>query len=98
MRVLGFDWDSTNRGKLALHGLHPDDIEALFEEGEPYFLQHPSNQRRLMALGFVPDDRFVLVIFEYDLETRWVRVVTAYEPTNPGWWKKYAKAKGVDEE
>jgi uncharacterized DUF497 family protein len=87
MRVLGFDWDEANRGKLELHGLDADDIEG-----------HSSTPKRLMALGFVPDDRFVLVIFEYDRETRWVRVVTAYEPTNPGWWKKYAKAKGIDED
>ena len=97
MTVLGFDWDDTNRGKVELHGLEPDDVEAMFETGEPYIFPHSSNPRRFMALGFVPDDRFALVIFEHDQETRWVRVVTAYEPTNPGWWKKYAQAKGIDD-
>ncbi len=64
VRILGFDWDETNR-------------------------------RRHIALGFVPDGRFVLVVFEHDPETRWVRVVTAYEPTQSGWWHRYAKAKGL---
>jgi predicted component of type VI protein secretion system len=49
-----------------------------------------------VALGFAPEGRFVLVVFEYDEETRWIRVVTAYEPTDSSWWKKYAKAKGLD--
>jgi|SRR5579871_1060525 len=97
MRILGFDWDETNRRKVALHGLEPDDVEALFDDGDPYVFRHPSDPRRFMALGFVPDERFVLVIFEYDRETRWIRVVTAYEPTNPGWWKRYAQAKRLDE-
>lgn len=98
MRILGFDWDAANRGKVALHGLDADDIEELFDGGEPYVFRHPSIPGRFIALGFVPDDRFVLVVFEYDQVTRWVRVVTAYEPTNAAWWKKYAQAKGIDED
>jgi hypothetical protein len=50
-----------------------------------------------IALGFVPDDRFVLVVFQYDEATCWVRVVTAYEPTSNRWWKIYAKAKGIED-
>jgi uncharacterized DUF497 family protein len=94
MRVSGFDWDDTNRAKLELHDLVPDDVEALFEAGDPYVFRHPGGRRHI-ALGIVPDGRFVLVVFEYDLSTRWIRVVTAYEPTNPGWWRKYAQAKGL---
>ena len=30
-------------------------------------------------------------------ETHRCKVVTAYEPSNPGWWKKYARAKGLDD-
>jgi uncharacterized DUF497 family protein len=62
MHVLGFDWDETNRSKLRLHGLDPDDVEALFDVGDPYIFRHPQFGRRHIALGFVPDDRFVLVV------------------------------------
>ncbi|MBC5800188.1 MAG: hypothetical protein GIW94_09490, partial [Candidatus Eremiobacteraeota bacterium] len=84
MRILGFDWDETNRGKLGLHDLEADDIEKLFDVGDPYIFKHTSDRRRHIALGFVPDERFVLVVFEHNQTTRWVRVVTAYEPTSPG--------------
>lgn len=98
MRILGFDWDDTNRSKLAAHDLEPDDVEALFDTGNAYVFRHTSDRRRHIALGFVPDGRFVLVVLEHDQTTRWVRVVTAYEPTNPSWWKKYAQAKGLGED
>lgn len=96
MRILGFDWDETNKSKLELHDLEPHDAEALFDLGAAFVFNHPSDSRRHIALGFVPDDRFVLVVFEYNKTTRWVRVVNAYEPTNPRWWKKYAQAKGFE--
>jgi uncharacterized DUF497 family protein len=96
MRILGFEWDAVNTAKLALHDLEPDDVEALFDSGEPAFFRHPKIKGRWIALGFVPDERFVLVVFEYDQRTRWVRVVTAYEPTSSTWWRIYAKAKGLE--
>ena len=54
---------------------------------------NPKGRGRYIALGFVPDERFVLVVFEYDPKTRWVRVVTAHEAEHERWWKIYAKAK-----
>jgi hypothetical protein len=36
----------------------------------------------------------LLVVFDYDRATHWVRVVTSYEPTSERWWKAYAKEKG----
>lgn len=95
MRVLGFDWDQRNRRKLELHDLDPESVEDLFEDGDPFVFRHPTARRRWVALGFVPDGRFVLVVFEYDVDTKWVRVVTAYEPSGSRWWKAYAKAKGI---
>ena len=95
MLILGIDWDETNREKLDLHDLDPDDVEFLFDEGDPVFLEHPRSAERYIALGFVPDERFALVVFQYDKETRWVRVVTAYETTSETWWKRYAKTKGI---
>ena len=43
-----------------------------WDDGDPYVFAHPSDRRRHVALGFVPDERFVLVVFEYDAEKRWV--------------------------
>lgn len=97
MRILGFEWDARNVEKLALHGLVPDDVEALFESGEPAFFGHPAVEGRWIALGFAQAERFVLVVFEHEEETRWVRVVTAYEPTSSRWWKIYGRAKGIEE-
>jgi uncharacterized DUF497 family protein len=94
MKVLGFDWDRTNLRKVRHHGLAAEDIEALFAGGDPLVLSHPSISGRFIALGFVPDGRFALVVFEHHPETRWVRVVTAYEPTHEGWWRRYEKTKG----
>jgi uncharacterized DUF497 family protein len=96
MRILGFDWDKVNINKLRVHGLEKDDVEDLFDEG-PVVVRHPGRGRRRIALGFLPkpDDRFVLVSFELDEETQWVRVVTAFEPTGDKWWRIYAKAKGI---
>ena len=96
MRIAGFDWDRTNVGKLAAHDLEPDDVEWLFEWGDPDIFDHPTRRGRLVALGFVPDERFVLVVFEHDEETRWIRVVTAYEAEHERWWQIYAKAKKLD--
>ena len=94
MRILGFDWDEHNRRKLDDHELDPESVEELFETGDPLVIRHPSVAGRFLALGFVPDGRFVLVVFERDQETRWVRVVTAYEPSSSRWWQEYEKAKG----
>lgn len=96
MRILGFDWDDINRRKLRMHDLEPADIEDLFESGDPLAFRHPTDRRRYLALGFTPDGRFVIVVFEHDPPTRWVRVVTAYEPTDERWWQRYAKAKRTD--
>ncbi|OGQ88487.1 MAG: hypothetical protein A2289_08920 [Deltaproteobacteria bacterium RIFOXYA12_FULL_58_15] len=91
----GFVWDSINTEKIDDHGLEREDIEGLFDEA-PVVFQHPKYPQRWMALGFVPepDDRFLLVSFEIN-DTSWVRVVTAFEPTNEKWWRIYAKAKGI---
>jgi uncharacterized DUF497 family protein len=94
--VAGFVWDSINREKIDAHGLEPEDVEGVFDEA-PVVFRHPVYPQRWLALGFVPepDDRFLLVSFELDEETAWVRVVTAFEPTNEKWWRIYAKAKGI---
>lgn len=94
MLIRGFDWDDVNLAKLEAHDLGPEEVEDLFESGGPYVFRHPTNTRRHIALGFAPVERFVLVVFEHDEQTHWVRVVTAYEPSNEGWWKEYAKATG----
>jgi uncharacterized DUF497 family protein len=90
MRFLGFDWDETNERKLAAHHLTSEDVEGLFDHGRPIFMRHPARPDRLLALGFVPDGRFVLAVFEYHAETRWVRVVTAYEAEHERWWATYS--------
>jgi len=95
MRIAGFEWDETNQAKLELHDLDSESVEELFASGDPLTFRHPRRRDRFIALGFVPDERFVLVVFEYKRRTRWVRVVTAYEPTDARWWKRYAKAKGL---
>src|SRR5476651_2274354 len=95
MLIRGFDWDEVNVEKLKLHDLQPDDVEWLFEYGDSEILRHPDKQNRWIGLGFAPDERFILVPFEYDKKTRWVRVVTAYEPTSDRWWKTYAKSKNL---
>jgi uncharacterized DUF497 family protein len=93
VRILGFDWDETNRRKLELHDLDPDSVEELLADPGVLVLRHRSLTGRYLALGFVPDGRFVIVVFGQDRETRWVRVVTAYEPTNPRWCNEYERLK-----
>jgi uncharacterized DUF497 family protein len=94
--IAGFSWDRTNAAKLEDHGLEPEEIEELFDRN-PVVFCHPEHPHRWLALGFVPgpEDRFVPVSFELDPETRWARVVTAFEPTAERWWRIYAKAKGI---
>jgi uncharacterized DUF497 family protein len=92
MRLLGFEWNDENRAKLETHDLEPDDVEWLFDQGEPVVFDHPTRRGRLVALGFAPDGRFLVVVFSYETETRWVRVVTAYEAEHERWWKIYRKA------
>lgn len=91
MRIQGFDWDETNRRKIEHHDLDPDSVEELFAETDCVVIAHPSKRERYLALGFVPDGRFVVVVFDHDSETQWVRVVTAYEPTSPRWWRQYTR-------
>ena len=93
MKILGFEWDARNLGKVRHHEFEAEDIEALFADGDPLVFPHPSIRGRHIALGFVPDGQFVLAVFEHDSNTRWVRVVTAYEPTHEGWWKRYEETK-----
>jgi hypothetical protein len=96
MRILGFDWDDTNFDKLALHDLTDDDVEYLFEHGEPYTFRHPTKSDRWISLGFVPDERFVLAVFEHSRETQWARVATAYEPDSDRYWRFYYEKKTKD--
>ena len=91
MRIRGFDWDETNRRKTEEHDLDPESVEGLFAGNDLVVVRHPSKRERYLALGFVPDGRFVVVVFDYDPETHWVRVVTAYEPTSPRWWQQYTR-------
>jgi uncharacterized DUF497 family protein len=91
VRIRGFDWDETNRRKIEGHDLDPDSIEELLAGDDALVVPHPSKRERCLALGFVPDGRFVVVVFGYDRETHWVRVVTAYEPTSPRWWHEYTR-------
>jgi uncharacterized DUF497 family protein len=91
MRILGFDWDETNRRKIEDHDLDPDSAEELFAGRDFVVIPHPTKAERYLGLGFVPDGRFVVVVFDYDRETHWVRVVTAYEPTSPRWWRQYTR-------
>ena len=95
MRIAGFEWDGTNQAKLELHDLDSESVEELFANGDPHAFRHPQRRDRFIALRFVPDERFVLVVYEYKRRTRWVPVVTACEPTDARWWKRYAKAKGL---
>ena len=93
MRVRGFDWDEHNEPKLEKHGLDRDDVEYLFEYGDPLFSKHDKVDGRFYALGFIPDSRFVAVVFEYDAALGWVRVITAYEPTSDAYWRAYERKK-----
>ena len=95
MKIDGFDWDEFNIAKVKDHDLDVDEIEELFESGDPVFMRNEEHPGRQIALGFVPDGRFVLVSYERDDETRWIRVVTAYEPTHEKWHLIYSKAKGT---
>ena len=89
MRVSTFEWDLTNVEKLEDHDLGPDDVEHLFAFGDPVFRRHARIPGRFIALGFVPDARFVLVVFTHNKKRRAVRIVTAYEPTDPSWRMRY---------
>lgn len=95
MRILGFEWNETNLEKLAQHDLTAEDVEYLFEDGDPYTFSHPTRAERWISLGFVPDDRFVLVVFEYGPVTQRARVVTAYESESERYWRLYEKKKKV---
>lgn len=94
--IAGFTWDDISTEKLEVHGLCPEDVEDLFDQ-DPLILRHPDHPNRWLALGLLsmPDDLFLLVSFELDDETGWVRVVTAFEPTSDKWWRLYAKSKGI---
>ncbi len=89
MRVSTFEWNRANVEKLEAHDLGPDDVECLFAFGDPVFRRHARIPGRFIALGFVPDARFLLVVFAYNKKRRAVRVVTAYEPTDPYWRMRY---------
>jgi len=63
------------------------------ELAHPIFRQHSRAYGRAIALGFVPDGRFILVVFSYNKRRKAVRVITAYEPTEPEWRIKYETLK-----
>lgn len=89
VKVSTFEWDRENVEKVEVHELGPEDVEYLFAFGDPVFRRHAKVPGRFIALGFVPDARFALVVFAYNKKRRVVRVVTAYEPTDPSWRMRY---------
>ena len=93
MRVSSFEWDPANIAKVEDHDLASDDVEWLFALDAPIFRLHAKVAARFVALGFVPDGRFVLVVFDSKKRRRSVRVVTAYEPTDASWRRRYEAAK-----
>ena len=93
VRVSSFEWDRANVSKVEAHDLGPDDVESLFAFGDPVFRRHSKMPGRHIALGFVPDGRLVLAVFLYNKKQRTVRVVTAYEPTDPSWRLRYDAIK-----
>ncbi len=93
MKVSSFEWDQANVAKIEAHDLGTDDVEWLFVDGDPVFRPHSTMPGRFIALGFVPDHRFVLVVFEYNKRRKAVRTVTAYEPTERGWRVRYEALK-----
>ena len=64
----------------------------MFCDDSTAFVQHDRIDGRLIALGFLLDGRMVVSPFEYDVDLRWVRVVTPYEPTADRWWTEYERA------
>ena len=97
MRILGCDWDNINLGKIAAHDLEQEDVEALLleDEAQSVFLPNPRYPSRWIALGYIPDGRFVLASFEYNRELFWVRVVTAYEDETDASFRLYEKAQSA---
>ncbi len=93
MRVSRFEWDRGNISKVEAHDLSPDDVEYLFVDGDPLFRRHSVIPGRFIALGFVPDGRFVLSVFTYNKRQASVRVITAYEPTDARWRSRYEAIK-----
>lgn len=93
MKVAHFDWDAGNVSKVEAHDLSPEDVECLFVDGDPVFRRHSRIPGRSIALGFVPDDRFVLVVFSYAKRRKAIRVITVYEPTEAAWRIKYETLK-----
>jgi uncharacterized DUF497 family protein len=93
VRISSFGWDRDNIAKVEAHDLSPDDVEWMFVDGAPLFRPHSRMPGRFIALGFVPDGRFVLVVFAYNKRRRVVRVITAYEPTEPEWRIRYEANK-----
>lgn len=93
VRVSHFDWDVGNVSKVEVHDLSPEEVECLFIDGDPVFRRHSRTRGRAIALGFVPDGRFILVVFSYNKRRKAVRVITAYEPTEPEWRIKYEALK-----
>lgn len=79
--------------KVEAHDLSPEDIECLFTDGEPVFRPHSRTPGRAIALGFVPGGRFILVVFAYNKRRKAVRVISAYEPTEPEWRARYEALK-----
>jgi uncharacterized DUF497 family protein len=94
VRVSTFAWDKSNIAKVEAHDLSPDDVEWMFVDGGPVLRRHATVSGRHVALGFVPDGRFVLAIFELNRRRGAVHVLTAYEPTDPAWRRRYDAIKG----
>jgi uncharacterized DUF497 family protein len=93
VKVSRFDWDAGNVSKVEAHDVSPEEVECLFIAGDPVFRRHSRTHGRALALGFVPDGRFVLVVFSYNKRRKAVRVITAYGPTEPEWRIKYEALK-----
>jgi uncharacterized DUF497 family protein len=93
VRVSHFDWDAGNVSKLEAHDLSPEEVELLFIDGDPVSRRHSRIRSSVIALGFVPDGRFILVVFSYSKRRKAIRVITAYEPTEPAWRIQYEALK-----
>lgn len=86
MDFLSIIWDEVddplgNVQHIAAHDLTIDDVEFVLTQP---LSEGASNSSGLpTAWGFVPDGRYIIVVFEQiDVDT--IRVVTAYEVPEPG--------------
>ena len=77
-----WEWDEANEAELAAHGVDPEEVHELWQNGPVWV---PNRRRRTgdwKMLGTTVGGRRLTIVMRYYQDSRTLRAITGWEATN----------------